>query len=191
MKRYLTLGLCLVVLSCTPVYDVVVAGGGTGGTAAAIEAARGSARTLVVEPTPWLGGMLTAAGVSAIDGNYRLRGGLFGEFTDSLAARYGGYEALKSGWVSNILFNPAVGAEVLRNMADEAGVEVRTGLTIKEMTHRKSGWALAFSDGSRARARILIDGTELGDIAEKAGAAELKDRITAQDLTYVAIVKRR
>ena len=190
MKRFFTIGLCLAVLSCTPVYDVVVAGGGTGGTAAAIEAARDGARTLVVEPTPWLGGMLTAAGVSAIDGNYRLRGGLFGEFTDSLAARYGGYEALKSGWVSNILFNPAVGAEVLRNMADEAGVEVRTGLTVKEMTHRKKGgWTLAFSDGSRARARILIDGTELGDIAEKAGAAELKDRITAQDLTYVAILK--
>ena len=190
MKSIFAFALGLAVLSCTPVYDVVVAGGGTGGTAAAIEAARGGARTLVVEPTPWLGGMLTAAGVSAIDGNYRLRGGLFGEFTDSLAARYGGYEALKSGWVSNILFNPAVGAEVLRNMADEAGVEVRTGLTVKEMTHRKKGgWALAFSDGSRARARILIDGTELGDIAEKAGAAELKDRITAQDLTYVAILK--
>ena len=74
MKRFFTIGLCLAILSCTPVYDVVVAGGGTGGTAAAIEAARGGARTLVVEPTPWLGGMLTAAGVSAIDGNYRLRG---------------------------------------------------------------------------------------------------------------------
>ena len=127
MKSIFAFALGLAVLSCTPVYDVVVAGGGTGGTAAAIEAARDGAHTLVVEPTPWLGGMLTAAGVSAIDGNYRLRGGLFGEFTDSLAARYGGYEALKSGWVSNILFNPAVGAEILRNMADEAGVEVRYG----------------------------------------------------------------
>ena len=69
MKSIFAFALGLAVLSCTPVYDVVVAGGGTGGTAAAIEAARGGARTLVVEPTPWLGGMLTAAGVSAIDGN--------------------------------------------------------------------------------------------------------------------------
>ena len=173
MKRFFPIGLLLAFLSCTPVYDVVIAGGGTGGTAAAIEAARDGARTLVVEETPWLGGMLTSAGVSAIDGNYRLRGGVFGEFTDSLATRYGGYEALKSGWVSNILFNPAVGAEILRNMADEAGVEVRTGLTVREMVHRaRNGWILTFSDGSRARARMLIDGTELGDIAEKAGAAE-------------------
>ena len=79
--------------ACTPKYDLVVVGGGTGGTAAAIEAARGGAKVLVVEESPWLGGMLTSAGVSAIDGNYKLRGGLFGEFTDSLAACYGGYEA--------------------------------------------------------------------------------------------------
>ena len=59
---------------CTQAYDVVVVGGGTGGTAAAIEAARGGARVLVVEESPWLGGMLTSAGVSAIDGNYRLDG---------------------------------------------------------------------------------------------------------------------
>ncbi|MBQ9193016.1 MAG: FAD-dependent oxidoreductase [Bacteroidales bacterium] len=189
MKHHLTLGLFLAVLSCTPVYDVVVAGGGTGGTATAIEAARDGARTLVVEPTPWLGGMLTAAGVSAVDGNYRLRGGIFGEFTDSLAARYGGYEALKSGWVSHILFNPAVGADVLKNMAGEAGVRVRFGTVPEEIIRRRGGWALRLSDGSTVRARILIDGTELGDVAEKVGAEELRDRVSAQDLTYVAIVK--
>ena len=180
-------------LGCTPSYDVVVVGGGAGGTCAAIEAARDGARVLVVEETPWLGGMLTSAGVSAIDGNYRLRGGIFGEFTDSLAGRYGGYEALKSGWVSNILFNPRVGAEILRNMADKAGVEVRTGCGMRYTRpygpRYDKAWKLTLSDGTRIKARILIDGTELGDVAAAIGVAELKDRITAQDLTYVAIVK--
>ena len=161
-----TVLLAVSLLGCTPSYDVVVVGGGAGGTCAAIEAARDGARVLVVEETPWLGGMLTSAGVSAIDGNYRLRGGLFGEFTDSLAGRYGGYEALRSGWVSNILFNPRVGADILRNMADKAGVEVRMGVTLRHSRlDRESPWKLTLSDGTRIKARILIDGTELGDVA--------------------------
>ena len=45
-------------------YDVVVAGGGTGGIAAAIQAARMGMNVLVVEPTNMLGGQATAAGVS-------------------------------------------------------------------------------------------------------------------------------
>ena len=180
--------LALSLLGCARQYDVVVIGGGAGGTVAAIEAARCGASVLVVEETPWLGGMLTSAGVSAIDGNYRLRGGLFGEFTDSLALRYGGYETLKSGWVSNILFNPRVGAEVLRNMADQAGVELRMNCHAWPRPGI-SGWNLTLSDGTRIKARILIDGTELGDVAAAVGAVELQDRVTAQDLTYVAIVK--
>ncbi len=189
-RTNLSVLLLAALLSCTSQYDVVVVGGGAGGTTAAIEAARGGARVLVVEETPWLGGMLTSAGVSAIDGNYRLRGGLFGEFTDSLAARYGGYEALKSGWVSNILFNPRVGADVLRNMADEAGVKLRMGTSLCHSERsNESLWKLTLSDGSHVRARILIDGTELGEVAEAVGAAELRDRVTAQDMTYVAVVK--
>ena len=166
--------LLLCLAACTRTYDVVVVGGGTGGTAAAIEAARSGAHVLVVEESPWLGGMLTSAGVSAIDGNYRLRGGLFGEFTDSLAARYGGYEALKSGWVSNILFNPAVGADILYKMAIKAGVEVRLNTRYADV---------------KVRHHILIDGTELGDVALQAGAPMLEDSRTLQDMTYVAVVK--
>ncbi len=190
MHKYLLAGLLfLAALSCTQRYDVIVIGGGAGGTTAAVEASRDGAHTLIVEEGPWLGGMLTSAGVSAIDGNYRLRGGLFGEFTDSLAARYGGYEALQSGWVSHILYNPRIGAAILEQMTREAGVDCRMETAVKSLKKTSSGWQLVLEDGTRLRSRILIDGTELGDVARAAGAQELEDRVSAQDFTYVAIAK--
>ena len=107
----------LLCAGCARRYDVVIAGGGTSGTAAAIQASRQGARTLLVEPTTWLGGMLTSAGVSATDGCYRLRGGLWGEFRTALEAHYGGDSALMTGWVSNVMFEPSVGDSLLKRMA--------------------------------------------------------------------------
>ena len=49
--------------------QVLVWGGGSGGVAAAIQAARSGALTLLLTPGPWLGGMVSAAGVCAPDGN--------------------------------------------------------------------------------------------------------------------------
>jgi len=47
--------------------DVLVAGGGTGGIAAALAAARGGRTVCLIEETDWIGGQLTAQGVSALD----------------------------------------------------------------------------------------------------------------------------
>ena len=118
MKRILLLIATLALaMSCTQNVDVLIVGGGASGTAAGVQAARCGVNTLIVEETPWLGGMLTSAGVSAIDGNYRLRGGLFREFTDAVAQHYGGYENLKTGWVSHIQFEPKVGEQILEDLA--------------------------------------------------------------------------
>ena len=94
--------ISLLFCSCvTQKVDVLVIGGGASGTTAGIQSARLGANTLIVEEFDWLGGMLTSAGVSAIDGNNKLPGGLWGEFRDSLASRYGGVDKLNTGWVSN------------------------------------------------------------------------------------------
>lgn len=66
-------------------YDVIVAGAGTGGLAAAIQAARLGSDVLLVEPTDWIGGQRAAAGVTSMDEGYPPRAhlrerGLYGEF---------------------------------------------------------------------------------------------------------------
>ena len=81
--------LCLSSCVRTEQVDVLIVGGGASGISAGIQCARMGVPAMIVEETPWVGGMLTAAGVSCIDGNYNLQRGIFGEFADSLAARYG------------------------------------------------------------------------------------------------------
>ena len=67
--------------------QVVVWGGGSGGVAAALQAARSGAVTLLLTPGPWLGGMLSAAGVCAPDGNELTpwQTGLWGSLLRALA----------------------------------------------------------------------------------------------------------
>ena len=157
------------IFSCERSFDVAIVGAGAGGCAAALQAARSGASVLLLEEGPWVGGMLTSAGVSAIDGNYRLRGGIFGEFCDSLAARYGGYEALRTGWVSNILFEPQVGEAVLGNMlAAEENICLYRNISLDSLTRKDAVWRLRCGE-RRFRAAMLVDCTELGDVAARLG----------------------
>lgn len=191
--------------------DVLVVGGGASGTAAGIQSSRMGVKTMIVEETPWLGGMLTSAGVSCIDGNYKLRSGIFGEFTDSLAARYGGYEALKSGWVSNICFDPHIGQEILSSMTEACGevLQVRRETSVDRVSGEAGNWTVRMRDADGKRflvnAKVIIDATELGDVANACGveysvgmdsSADTGESIAPsqandiiQDLTYVAFLK--
>ncbi|MBE6207296.1 MAG: FAD-dependent oxidoreductase [Rikenellaceae bacterium] len=154
-------------------YDVIVVGGGVSGTTAGIRAARLGVNTLIVEEGPWLGGMLTSAGVSATDGNYRLRGGMWGELRDSLEAHYGGAQALKTGWVSNLLFEPSVGARIFRAMAEqEELLTVKFETKLSHIERTEEGWKLTLHGPhgkEQVTARVVIDGTELGDVAAATG----------------------
>jgi hypothetical protein len=82
--------------ACRPVqdrYDVIIAGAGTGGFAAAIQAARLGSDVLLVESTDWIGGQLSAAGVTSMDEGYPPREhlrerGIYGEFWRRATAFY-------------------------------------------------------------------------------------------------------
>ncbi|HAS59050.1 MAG TPA: FAD-dependent oxidoreductase, partial [Algoriphagus sp.] len=190
-------------------YDVLIVGGGASGTAAGIAAARMGSKTLIVEPTTWLGGMLTSAGVSAIDGNHRLPSGIWGEFRDSLIAYYGSQQALSTGWVSNTLFEPKVGNEIFQRIAaSEPNLRVSFQSEWKSAQYEDNRWTLVYErDGQtrKANAPILIDATELGDVAASLGLpyrlgmdsrAEIGEEFApengndiVQDLTYVVTLQ--
>jgi hypothetical protein len=190
-------------------YDLIIIGGGASGTAAGISAGRLGTKTLIVESTPWLGGMLTSAGVSAIDGNHRLPSGIWGEFKSELENYYGGPDKLATGWVSNTLFEPKVGKEILNKLASEVkDLTISLESNWKSADYKDGLWTVTFSKNGKTQtvtAPLLIDATELGDVAAAQGLpyrlgmdarAEIGEEFAPnqandiiQDLTYVATLQ--
>lgn len=210
------LGLCLLLVLCTACsrlgnsVDVLIIGGGASGVTAGIQSARMGATTLIVEETEWLGGMLTSAGVSAVDGNYDLPAGLFGEFRSHLADYYGGLDSLRTGWVSGVLFEPSVGNKIFHEMVEaEQNLKVCHDVVLTKLEKENGIWIAHIQMKDKTmkeiRAEVLIDGTELGDIAKMCGVkydigmesrhdtkediAPEEENNIVQDITYVATLK--
>jgi glycine/D-amino acid oxidase-like deaminating enzyme len=149
--------------------DVVVWGGGTGGAAAALQAARSGAHTLLLTPGPWLGGMVSAAGVCCPDGNELTpwQTGLWGALLRALAAETPG--GLDHNWVSCFGYLPATAESILRRwVAAESRLEwwplarlealERRGdrLTALDLSWRGDRW--------RIEPTIVVDGSDRGDL---------------------------
>lgn len=192
--------------------DVLVIGASASGIAAGIQSARMGVHTIIAEPTIWLGGMITAAGVCAFDGNHSMPSGLFGEFREALHKVYGGSSKVSTGWVSNTLFEPHVGDSIFKSM-----VLHTKGLTVKyqfqfvsaiKSNNRITGAIfvhLPTNQKVTIYAKQVIDATELGDVLANAGVpyslgmeasavtgedvhvSETNNIV--QDITYVAILK--
>ena len=146
-------------------YDVVVAGGGTSGTPAAIAAARGGARTLLVEYIHTLGGVGTDGRVL---GYYCGNKGGFVEEFDFAVARS---DAAKvRGWDRTVYPR----SETLRRLCANAGVEVWYG-TMAEgavVTGEKVCGVVVVTPFGRGvvRAKCVVDATGNSDVAAAAGA---------------------
>lgn len=191
--------------------DVLVIGGSTSGTSAGITAARLGVKTLIIEETPWIGGMFTSQGVGACDGNNNLPSGIWNEFREALRKHYGGAEALETGWVSNTLFEPSVGNMIFNQMASkEKYLEIIHGFYVVDII--KDGnlvkGAIFKNDKNEileVLAKVTIDATDIGETIKMAGAdyrlgmdsksetkeanAPLQANDIVQDLTWVAVLK--
>ena len=159
-------------------YDVCVIGGGPGGIAAALSAARGGAKVLLVEKNGCMGGNLVIGlpllGYLDKDGR-QVTAGIAQELVDALTARNATYghrwcplhnsvtlydhEQLKI-----ILFEKLLEAKVDMLLHTElTRVNVDDG-HIDSVTVFGKGWEIEVS------AKIFIDGTGDGDLAYMAGA---------------------
>jgi len=192
--------------------EVLVIGGTASGICAGLQSSRLGVKTIIAESTPWLGGMLTAAGVSAFDGNHNMPAGIFGEFRARLYQHYGGSNKVSTGWVSNTLFEPHIGDSILKAMAkNEKYLQINFQyelLSVKKEGNTISG--ILFYDNQLQKnilikAKRYIDATELGDVLAAANIPYdlgmesndvTKEQVNkygandiVQDITYVAVLK--
>ncbi|TZF81908.1 FAD-dependent oxidoreductase [Pedobacter sp. BS3] len=188
--------------------DLLIIGGGASGTTAGIQASRMGVNTLIIEETGWLGGMLTSAGVSAIDGDHQLPSGLWAEFRQKLYDHYGGPKAVETGWVSNTLFEPSYGDKALKELAKNDKLTIWYHTVWNTVKRNGNFWTVTVNKNGKTatiQARMLIDATELGDVMAAAGVkykigmdsrydtgesfAPEKANNIIQDMTYVVTLK--
>ena len=151
------------------VYDVIVCGSGPAGVAAAIEAGRNGAKTLLIEVHGCLGGVWTSGNLTWILDNQN-KSGLINEIKRDLT-KFAGQGMIESG--SSYAFDAEVMKVILETYCVEANVDVRlhtrvVSTAVKDgrlthlLTESKSGreaWA----------GKIFVDCSGDGDLAMQAG----------------------
>lgn len=173
-----------------PPFDVIVAGGGMAGIAAAIAAGRHGAKTLLVEQAGWLGGI----GITGATGLHnffnifdacpgverrRVAAGIAQELVDRVYAMGGGVGHVRmergGDFISMVTpVEPEVFKLAAALMCLESGVKLLLHTTLDEVRsrdgHIESLVVWNKSGRSTLRGRTYIDCTGDGDLAAYAGA---------------------
>ncbi|MHB9130917.1 MAG: FAD-dependent oxidoreductase [Armatimonadota bacterium] len=166
--------------------DIVVAGGGPAGVAAAIAAARAGGNVLLVERYGFLGGMPTAGFVFPFmphtAGDRAVIAGVWGETLARLQQYPHGYKASTHiGGLRHFCYDLEGLKQIWLDMCLEAGVKLQLHTFISDamvegnrvtgiVTHSKSG-------REDVHAGVVIDCTGDGDVAARAGAPYVIGRV--------------
>lgn len=188
-------------------FDVVIVGAGSGGCAAAIQAARMGMSVALIEESDWLGGQMTGAGVSTMDDKARTRTGIYLEFITKIREFYSSSKTNVNicYWGGDtIAFEPWVGQKILRDMLREAGlvtIVLKAKPVSLNIVENKIISSIFSVDGKETyfSAKIFIDATECGDLIAMSGARyragnsvspKIDKNGIIQNITYTAIIKR-
>lgn len=151
--------------------DVLVVGGGTAGTIAAIQAARAGAKTLLIERGAQLGGTATTGGVS-FPGLFDAWGkqiiaGIGWELVRESVVLDGGVlpdfsEIPKAHWMNQVHINPFLYAILAEEKCELAGVEIAYYESPQSILATANGWqvdCMGFGTKRRVLSKQIIDCT--------------------------------
>jgi hypothetical protein len=177
-------------------YDVVVVGAGVAGVVAAIKATRQGAKTLLVEGSGVLGGLITAGRQTKSTG--LVNGGVLQELHNRVV-KYGGADPeIRSSYWGKYTgqFDAEVMQRAVIDLIEETGVEVLLHAQVTNVVldgRRLKGVKIQTKSGPQlVFANVVIDASGDGDVAALAGAEFMlgrkKDGLTQPISCYVRVV---
>lgn len=170
--------------------DLLIVGGGTAGTVAAIQAGRAGARTLLLERGAQLGGVTTTGGVSFP--------GLFDAWGKQIIAGIG-WELVKETveidggnlpdfrkvpdrhWKNQVFVNQFVYAILAEEKCAKAGVEIAYYEFPEAVTATADGWqvdCIGFGTRRRVRCKQIIDCTGGAEVVGMLGLERMREEET-------------
>lgn len=196
-------------------YDVIIAGAGTGGCGAAIQAARMGVSVLLLDETDYIGGQMNAAAVTSMDegGTSVRERGIYRELVERIEDHYGklGINAETAYWHGHIGVEPRIGRQILHDMLEDAKGKGVLDVALRSQVIRvlKEGDRVTGAEievitpeGRRTRtvnSSFLVDATEWGDVLPLTGARYRAGNTTSdaidpkqriQDITWAAVVRK-
>ena len=195
-------------------YDIVIAGAGTEGVSAAIQAARLGANVALLEESDWIGGQMSAAAVSTMDEGNNLTppSGIYREFLARMDAYYlARHKSVGTCYWQNgsHCFEPSATRTILNQMIAEVnsgGSAKKSGhitLLLKDRVTRvlasgETVTGVVTEKGKTLESKVLIDATEYGDVLPLTPARYRSGRSIGldhqgsctQDLTYTMVIKK-
>lgn len=191
-------------------YDVIVAGAGTSGWAAAVQAARLGAKVLLLEESDWIGGQMAAAAVTTMDEEgcwekfpVRERG-LYREFNESIVnyyyslnkdpfrAYYAWPEQLEGG------YEPKIARAVLYSFIEQLRKEgkvldLATGTKVTKVLKKGDVVdGVEVEDAGTKKniaSKVLVEATEYGDVLPLAGARYRVGNVTSDNLDPDSVIQ--
>jgi len=160
--------------------DVLVAGGGLGGVAAALAAARAGARVILIEANGFLGGVATAGMCCSVFNclfsrqRELLVKGIPLEIVDALATKAGGPGMSWREHKGHIIYDVEQAKLLLSDLLIQAGVQIRLNSPVIDAlcdNGRVNALVVGGKNGPEAiTCRVLVDATGDCDAAVLAGA---------------------
>lgn len=167
--------------------DVLIVGGGTGGTAAAMSASSLGLSVILTEATDWIGGQLTSQAVPPDEHPWIESFGCtrrYRDFRNRIRAFYRRNLPLTAsaranpdlnpggGWVSRLCHEPRIAWHVLTEMLGPLPQVFLECTPIDAHVHEDRVTAVLVRQGDQEwwiEARIVLDATELGDLLPMTG----------------------